>query len=456
MLERGAGGAESSGLRSIPEDKAFLQSPRPSGETRHASLRHALQNSLVRTALKNGALICTWYFFSTLLSLWNRTLLGKGHGIFGKGAFPAPMLMSSLQFASQIFMARLVLAAGLVKRKNPEKLSWHQYCIQVVPNGTATGLDIGLSNFSLSLITLSFYTMCKSTTPIFLLAFCFLWGIEKPSWSLAGVVGVISAGLALLVAGETQFDALGFALVMAASALSGLRWTITQLQLQGSEGHGSSGGPVEVLLSLMPVMSVTVGVMSLLVERLWAVMPGSPYFDSAAALALTGGLMLFGGLIAFLMVWVEFTVINETSALTFMVAGTFKEIVTVVAAVVFLGESFSRINALGLCVLVAGVFLFNWSKYRKIARGQARGGKPPGGAGAAHREDGNDADEEAVRLVSRATSGVGNGGPGSAGSSPRAPASAFAIGVSQDSTQLRATSLAPLGAERAAVANGIS
>ena len=28
------------------------------------------------------------YFFSTLLSLWNRTLLGKGHGVFGMGAFP--------------------------------------------------------------------------------------------------------------------------------------------------------------------------------------------------------------------------------------------------------------------------------------------------------------------------------------------------------------------------------
>ena len=33
-------------------------------------------------------------------------------------------------------------------------------------------------------------------------------------------------------------------------------------------------------------------------------------------------------MIAFLMVWTEFTVIAETSALTFMVAGTFKEIIT--------------------------------------------------------------------------------------------------------------------------------
>ena len=60
MLERGGAGAEPSSLRSIPEDKAFLQSPRHSGEGRHAPLRHALQNSLVRSALKNGALICTW------------------------------------------------------------------------------------------------------------------------------------------------------------------------------------------------------------------------------------------------------------------------------------------------------------------------------------------------------------------------------------------------------------
>lgn len=49
----------------------------------------------------------------------------------------------------------------------------------VVPNGVSTGLDIGLSNYSLMLITLSFYTMCKSTTPVFLLTFAFIWGIEK-------------------------------------------------------------------------------------------------------------------------------------------------------------------------------------------------------------------------------------------------------------------------------------
>ena len=64
---------------------------------------------LLRTAATNLALIALWYFFSTCLSLWNRTLLGRGHGVAGRGAFPAPMLMTALQFGVQILLARLAL-----------------------------------------------------------------------------------------------------------------------------------------------------------------------------------------------------------------------------------------------------------------------------------------------------------------------------------------------------------
>ena len=49
-------------------------------------------------------------------------------------------------------------------------------------------------------------------------------------------------------------------------------------------------------------MSVTVLLMSLLVERLWVVLPKSPYFASLYSLGLTFGIMMFGGVIAFFMV----------------------------------------------------------------------------------------------------------------------------------------------------------
>ena len=133
---------------------------------------------LAIAALKNLGLILLWYFFGTFLSLWNKLLVGKEHGISGKGAFPAPFFMSSVQFGFQHLIARFLLSTGIVKRKGDE-LTWEKYLRSVVPNGVATGLDIGFSNYSLVFITLSFYVMCKSTTPLFLLTFAILWGIEK-------------------------------------------------------------------------------------------------------------------------------------------------------------------------------------------------------------------------------------------------------------------------------------
>ena len=60
------------------------------------------------------------------------------------------------------------------------------------------------------------------------------------------MVSIISCGLLLLVYGETKFHLIGFILVMTAAMLAGLRWTITQVLLQGSpEGSGrhSHGEP---------------------------------------------------------------------------------------------------------------------------------------------------------------------------------------------------------------------
>ncbi len=52
------------------------------------------------------------------------------------------------------------------------------------------------------------------------------------------MIAVICVGLILLVYGEAEFNLAGFIIVMTASALSGLRWTITQVLLQGSSAHG--------------------------------------------------------------------------------------------------------------------------------------------------------------------------------------------------------------------------
>ena len=47
------------------------------------------------------------------------------------------------------------------------------------------------------------------------------------------------------------------------------------------------------------------------------------------------------------------------------------------AAVIFLGEHLTYINCIGLVVLVLGVALFNYTKYKKVVTGQAVGTRAP-------------------------------------------------------------------------------
>ena len=56
--------------------------------------------------------------------------------------------MSSLQFFCQHVIARVVLALGWSRRR-ADTMSWREWARTVVPNGVATGLDIGFSNYSL-------------------------------------------------------------------------------------------------------------------------------------------------------------------------------------------------------------------------------------------------------------------------------------------------------------------
>jgi hypothetical protein len=59
------------------------------------------------------ALALAWYATSTVLSLYNKHVIGHKYGVLGGQPFPAPMLMSSMQFAMQYGLARLALASGI-------------------------------------------------------------------------------------------------------------------------------------------------------------------------------------------------------------------------------------------------------------------------------------------------------------------------------------------------------
>ncbi|KAJ2166149.1 hypothetical protein GGH16_004194, partial [Coemansia sp. RSA 560] len=80
--------------------------------------------------------------------------------------------------------------------------TWSVYLTRAVPCGIASALDVGLSNVSLRTITLTFYTMCKSSTLGFVLLFAFLFGLERVRLALIVIISIISVGVVLMAAGE--------------------------------------------------------------------------------------------------------------------------------------------------------------------------------------------------------------------------------------------------------------
>lgn len=154
----------------------------------------------------------------------------------------------------------------------------------------AAAIEICCSNASLVYITLSFYTMVKSSTPIWVLLFSFLFGFEKPRLLLITIIFVMVTGVVLTVEGETKFDPLGFTLVLTASVISGLRWSMTQLLLTSDKLNSSS--PIETLYYLSPVMFVTTFILSLIYEKPFQ---QSQHFDTLTHIIESLGLMSIGG-----------------------------------------------------------------------------------------------------------------------------------------------------------------
>ncbi|KAI0295874.1 triose-phosphate transporter family-domain-containing protein [Multifurca ochricompacta] len=292
-----------------------------------------------RDAFINTLFIASWFVFAIILSLYNKWMFAPEH--FG---FPLPLFVTMLHMFVQTVLAS-ILRFGWPRRFRPEyDPSREDYVKKAIPVAVSTGLDIGLSNLSLKTITLSFYTMCKSSSLVFVLAFAFFFRLETFSFRLIAVILLISAGVLLMVATETHFVLGGFILVLSASALGGLRWSLTQL-LMGDKRSGMNHPAATVFC--------------------WGELWGSRFLDGPAATLRTVGLLIFPGVIAFSMVLSEYYIIQRVGAVPMSIAGMAKEVATISVSALLFGDELTPLNITGVAVTVCGIGLFTHHKYRK-------------------------------------------------------------------------------------------
>ncbi|XP_043699154.1 probable sugar phosphate/phosphate translocator At1g06470 [Telopea speciosissima] len=310
--------------------------------------------------LKTLFFVLVWYAFSTCLTLYNKTLLGDK-----LGKFPAPMLMNTIHFAMQAVLSNAITWFWDKRFQPRVAMSWRDYFMRVVPTALGTALDVNLSNASLVFITVTFATMCKSASPIFLLLFAFAFKLETPSIKLLGIILIISVGVLLTVARETEFDFWGFIFIMFAAIMAGFRWSMTQILLQ-REVYGLKN-PLTLMSYVAPVMAVATALLSLTTDP-WDEFKKNKYFNDLGHVIRSTLLMLFGGTLAFFMVLTEYILVSVTSAVTVTIAGVVKEAVTILVAVLYFHDQFTWLKGIGLVIIMVGVGLFNWYKYQNLQK----------------------------------------------------------------------------------------
>lgn len=204
--------------------------------------------------------------------------------------------------------------------------------------------------------------MCKSSSLAFVLLFAFLFRLETPTWRLVTIIATMTIGVVMMVAGEVEFDILGFVLIISAAFFSGFRWGLTQILLLRNP---ATSNPFSSIFFLAPIMFFTLVAIAIPVEGF-----------TELILSLTGllnswgmfapFLLLFPGIIAFLMTACEFALLQRTSVVTLSIAGIFKEVVTISTATLVFDDKLTLINISGLFVTIGAICAYNWIKITKM------------------------------------------------------------------------------------------
>nr|XP_045012762.1 solute carrier family 35 member C2 isoform X4 [Jaculus jaculus] len=289
--------------------------------------RWALDVAFVWKAVLTLGLVLLYYCFSIGITFYNKWLTKSFH---------FPLFMTLLHLAVIfLFSALSRVLVQCSSHRARVVLSWTDYLRRVAPTALATALDVGLSNWSFLYITVSLYTMTKSSAVLFILIFSLIFKLEELS---------------------TQFNVEGFALVLGASFIGGIRWTLTQMLLQKAELGLQN--PIDTMFHLQPLMFLGLFPLFAVFEGLHLSTSEKIFrFQDTGPLLRVLGSLFLGGILAFGLGFSEFLLVSRTSSLTLSIAGIFKEVCTLLLAAHLLGDQISLVNWLGFALCLSGISL---------------------------------------------------------------------------------------------------
>uniref|UniRef100_A0A7S4NV26 Sugar phosphate transporter domain-containing protein n=1 Tax=Paramoeba aestuarina TaxID=180227 RepID=A0A7S4NV26_9EUKA len=222
----------------------------------------------------------------------------------------------------------------------------------IIVLGLGHSLTSGFENLALSRVSLSITQILKTIAPGFIMVYK-AYTTKKPiNPKLGGLLLIQIIGAGMAVYRNPEFDAIGI-LYSFLSMLAACVFTISsEKMLQESEmtptqlTFFSSIPAIFVLISLMEGGELT---------RL-------NHVSSAGTFSLI--LVMTTAFMALFYSISQFMVVQATSGLYFTVIGNFKTALLVVSAILFLHETLTPLNGVGVVIGIAGFIAYSWVKFR--------------------------------------------------------------------------------------------
>lgn len=321
--------------------------------------------------------ITGWYFFSTSISVYNKWMFGSGLN------FQFPIIVTSFhQFCLFILSTGVLYINPELRPKiSNKKLSFFKslslnylvYLKQIFPCSIASSGDIGLSNVSMIFVSLSLYTMVKTSSLVFVLMFGLLFKLEKFHWRLVLIVTIMTISVVMMVKRpespsgndvDNEYSSLGVLLVVMASMMSGLRWSFTQILLKNNAYTPNSIATIFYLSPTMCAILLTIGLIvegghNFILSNIWEI----------KGIWGTVGLMILPGILAFMMTLCEFKLLSISQVTTLSVAGIFKEVLTIIMSALIFGDRLSMLNIIGLIITFMDILWYNYFRYLQSRTG---------------------------------------------------------------------------------------
>lgn len=364
--------------------------------------------------------ILLWYAFSMSISVYNRWMFSSDNLYF---RYPIiitsfhQFILTLLAILTLILFPQFRLSQNLYKTLSNKEVADEdlyddeyandtattytmpvkEYLTNILPCSVASAGDIGLGNTAFRFITLSLYTMVKTSSLVFVLLWGVFFKLEKFTLRILSIVCIMTFGVSMMIWGQhdsnntpstaklnddkeellslikrtlhsirtnstlsTNMIFLGVSLVLLSACMSGLRWALTQIMLKKNR---RTKNPILTMMYISPGMCVVLLVVGSIVEGF------GNFLDSeiweAKGVVTTMVLILIPGFLAFFMTISEYVLLQYASLLTLSIAGIFKELLTIFVSWVVFGDRLSFINIIGLCVTFADIIWYNIYRFEQ-------------------------------------------------------------------------------------------